>query len=342
MNAHLSYPFSRKTFDLYNILKSTAPKLNLFFTAPKSIFTKIFLRMVYPGVKFIVDQDLVKLSSSMIIFPQEVAQISQMNKIQRNFNFIFPRQYLVDLCNQKDNFYQFCEINNIKHPKTFFGDQKIKNQTSIILKPKVGQGSRGIKIVKDFSGNLIIPQGYLAQQYLGNSNEIIGFFGFCLNGKVIDSYQHKRIITYPKRGGVTVYSEINSNTKINDISADIIQKLNFSGLLMIEFKEFMNDFYVIEINPRLWGSILLCLHKENNLLHNYLKALNYPYKDENIDYKKSIVWLFPYGIFNSKVYKYISSSYLINISKTSILRSVLFSIALSIYKVLNKYENSSI
>jgi predicted ATP-grasp superfamily ATP-dependent carboligase len=342
MNAHLSYTFSRKTFDLFNILKSSAPNLKLFFSTPNNFFLKILLRLIYPGVQFIDDQELDKLSSSFILFPQEVAQISEINKSKRSFNCIFPSQHLVELCNQKDYFYKFCETNNIKHPKTFFVDQKIENQTSIILKPKIGQGSRGIKIIKDFVGNLSIPEGYLAQQYLGNSNEIIGFFAFCINGQVINSYQHKRIITYPKRGGVTVFSEINSDATVNKLAADIIEKLNFSGLIMVEFKEFLNDFYVIEINPRLWGSILLCLHKKNNLLFAYLKALKYPYQDENTDHKNSIVWLFPYGIFNAKIYKYISNSYLLNISKTSKLRSLLFSIILAIYKLLNKNENNSI
>ena len=342
MNVHLSYPFSRKTFDLFNVLKCSAPNLKLFFVTPKNVFTKIFLRLVYPGVQFIDDHELEKKSSSMIIFPQEIAQISEINKYKRNFSRIFPSQYQVDICNQKDKFYQFCETNNIKHPKTYLVDQKIENRTAIILKPKVGQGSNGIKIIKNFVGNLNIPSGYLAQQYLGNSNEIIGFFAFCLNGQVVNSYQHKRIITYPKRGGVTVYSEIYSNETVNRVAADIIKKLNYSGLLMIEFKEYLNDYYVIEINPRLWGSILLCLHRENNVISEYLKALNYPHQDQNTEFKNSILWLFPYGIFNAKIYKYIATSYLINISKTAKWRSVLFSVVIGFFKVLKKHENSSI
>lgn len=341
MKIHLSYPFSRKTFDLFNIIYSDYPELTVFFTKGNSFVINLLIKLCYPSAQLILKSDLFKNSKDFILFPQEVDQVQEINHIKQNFTYCFPDSSTINICNDKSMFYNFCEENSLLHPRVFRNGQKFETPKNIILKPNKGSGSRGINIKLGFKGVLSIPFGYLAQEYIGNSNEIFGFFAFCHKGDVLNSYQHIRIKTYPQRGGVSVYSKIAKNIEIYKAASIIIKKLNYTGLIMIEFKEFEGNLYAIEVNPRLWGSLLLSLNQDESLLDSYLNSIGLKVKSRNKNKKESIIWVMPYVFIYPTVVKYIKNSYLINYSKSNFFRSLLFTISMLSYKLF-KIENSSI
>ena len=123
---------------------------------------------------------------------------------------------------------------------------------------------------------------------------MIGAFFLCLNGSVVSSYAHQRIRTYPESGGVTVYSESVDNERVLEIGAKLLGQLNWSGLAMVEFlwSETHNDYVVIEINPRLWGSVLLSELVESHMISNYVRLCRneIPVTASRFKYKK--LWWF--------------------------------------------------
>ena len=87
--------------------------------------------------------------------------------------------------------------------------------------------------------------------------------------------------------------------KIKKAGQKLIEKLNWDGILMIEyiFDERDNKYKVIEINPRMWGSVLLSEFCGTNFLQKYIDLMLGKIEIENKQIKDcSIRWLFPYDI----------------------------------------------
>ena len=88
----------------------------------------------------------------------------------------------------------------------------------------------------------------------------VGFFGFFINGKCHQSYQHKRIREYPVTGGMSTCCELFYNEKVEQNSLKLLEYLNWTGVAMVEYKiDKSGDPILMEINPKFWGSHDLAL-----------------------------------------------------------------------------------
>jgi predicted ATP-grasp superfamily ATP-dependent carboligase len=135
---------------------------------------------------------------------------------------------------------------------------------------------------------------------LENGRDVKGAFFLCNNGDVVSSYCHERIRTFPIDGGVSVFSKISVNKDILEIGSKLIKKLNWSGFVMIEFlhDKKLNTFKVIEINPRIWGSILLSEISKANFIKNYVQlSKNESLIYSEINYNAKIRWM-PFDLLN--------------------------------------------
>ncbi|WP_426481861.1 ATP-grasp domain-containing protein [Chryseobacterium sp. R2ACT005] len=84
-----------------------------------------------------------------------------------------------------------------------------------------------------------------------------GFFCIAKEGKIISYYMHQRIREIPITGGSSTAAKSIFCEKMFNISKQIIEYLNWSGPLMIEYKydETKQQYYLIELNPKFWGSL---------------------------------------------------------------------------------------
>lgn len=84
-----------------------------------------------------------------------------------------------------------------------------------------------------------------------------GFFCIAKEGKIISYYMHQRIREIPITGGSSTAAKSIFCAKMFNISKQIIEYLNWSGPLMIEYKydETKQQYYLIELNPKFWGSL---------------------------------------------------------------------------------------
>jgi len=84
----------------------------------------------------------------------------------------------------------------------------------------------------------------------------VGYSFYAKNGKVLDGYGHRRLSEYPIAGGSSTYRQYYHNNTMHEVASSIIENLNYTGFAMFEFKLTNdNELYLLEVNPRIWGSI---------------------------------------------------------------------------------------
>ena len=127
-----------------------------------------------------------------------------------------------------------------------------------IIKPVNAASAAGVKYIMNEDDKSVlagINEGEVViQEYIKGFGA--GYSLFCRNGNIISGFGHKRIAEYPVTGGSSVYRTNYQNPEMFSAAGAIISALNWSGFCMFEFK--INDreeAYLIEANPRIWGSI---------------------------------------------------------------------------------------
>ena len=102
---------------------------------------------------------------------------------------------------------------------------------------------------------------YLLQEYIPHG-EVVGVYGLYKNGNHISLNSHLRIREFPHSGGPSTLRKTIRNDYCERVSKLLFRKLNYSGVAMVEFlfHKSERDPYLIEINPRFWGSLALDIH----------------------------------------------------------------------------------
>ena len=288
--------YFRKSFDIINILKlHYHPNCFIYTDTDVTLSSRLKSNLIY-GAKTVhrlrknnnFKQDLFKISTlykdeEIVFIPiEESTTLIFMEFLSdtirsHNFKFLLPNSETFLLSRNKEELNIFCEENQIPSPK-YISRETFNLRTfrfPIIIKPKHGSGAKGIIYIENeegLKGQSIDFDNFFVQERLPNSKEVEAGFYLCDKGEIISFYSHKRIRTYPETGGVTVFSQSSSSLDIKQSGETIIQKLNWSGLLMIEFifDKRDNTYKLIEINPRLWGSIMLSEFCGAEFLNKYV------------------------------------------------------------------------
>ena len=316
--------FNRKAFDIVNILQRSYSKDTIILASSKTvsireqiIYRKRIIR-IYKHNQQSFNAGLLKVSrmysnEKIIYIPvEEDTTCLFLNFIKdtgsHNFNYCLPDIESFALARDKLLLNKFCIINKIPAPSifedidyTYLND----NFVSLIAKPRIGSGAKGIINVDTIDDiyklkNIKNIDNYVVQEKLKNGKDVKGAFFLCYRGNIIESYCHERIRTYPISGGVSVYSKITFNNEIIRIGSELLKKMNWSGFAMIEFlwDEKTETYKVIEINPRLWGSILLSEFAGTNFLKNYINlSLSDSIENSLIRKDVKIRWL-PFDFVN--------------------------------------------
>ncbi len=109
-------------------------------------------------------------------------------------------------------------------------------------------------------------------------------------GKAVSGFVHRRLIEKTHTGGVSTRRESVKNETLLNFGKRILDKLNWHGVAMVEFKydEPSGQAWFIEINPRYWGSLPLPIASGLSLPYwHYCIAMGTPF--EVCDYKEGVV-----------------------------------------------------
>lgn len=88
------------------------------------------------------------------------------------------------------------------------------------------------------------------------------------DGQLLSAICHKRIREYPITGGPSTCCESFYDAKLVDKAYRLLSSFGFTGMAMVEFK----GEYLLEVNPRIWGSFPLTVCAKSNYSENYARA----------------------------------------------------------------------
>ena len=197
----------------------------------------------------------------------------------------------IELANDKARLIPFAESIGVPVPQTTFqrDGESVEELSERIKYPTVIKLARGemfglaheeryaiIKTKEEFMEKFPRFASYgeevLIQQYItGDGWGVSAVFG--KNGEPLEVFCHKRIREYPASGGPSSFCESTDEAELCEHAIKLLRALSWEGVAMVEFKGNPTDgFYLMEINPRLWGSSGLAPNSGCNIPYAIFRA----------------------------------------------------------------------
>lgn len=225
-----------------------------------------------------------------------------------NLFFKLPGKKDFQMTGNKGEFQAYCERKGFSVPREYTTadlESLKENFRPLILKPHDGQGSFGIHYFNTPADLQKLEKfdlsKYILQDRVISNQKVVGGFFLCDKGEVLNSYTHQRLRTFPVIGGSTVYSKTVFNQEVIEIGSRLLNDLKWDGMAMIEFMfdEPSQEWKIIELNPRIWGSIMLSAFNNSNFLDDYVR-LSLSRKIEKKEEIRPVYirWLVPYEFLN--------------------------------------------
>ncbi|MBE3128285.1 MAG: ATP-grasp domain-containing protein [Actinobacteria bacterium] len=124
--------------------------------------------------------------------------------------------------------------------------------------------------------------GVIVQEYISGIGA--GFFALYDKGTPVRIFMHQRLREWPISGGASTAAKAFYSDKLKKYGLTLLNTLNWNGVAMIEFKYNYDEeeFYLMEINPKFWGSLELALRAGVNFPADMVKI----YKGESLKYSE--------------------------------------------------------
>ncbi len=155
-------------------------------------------------------------------------------------------------------------IRNFSYPAVLKPVSSANIFREIFIKPKIYypyNAEEALLFLNEASNNSV---NYLLQQKITGSG--CGLFALCKKGEPFALFAHQRVLEKPPSGGVSVLSEsiFLKETPLKE-SLTLLKSLSWDGVAMLEFKkDLIGKNYLMEINPRFWGSLQLAVNSGMN------------------------------------------------------------------------------
>ena len=148
-------------------------------------------------------------------------------------------------------------IDEIKYPVVIKGRHETQKDKVLYAHNK----DQMIEGINTWGKNLAlpVPSFPIIQQYIKGTG--CGFFALYQKGECKQVFMHRRIRQTPPSGGPSCCSVSIFESDLLSAGKQLLDKLNWHGVAMIEFKREANtgNLFLMEINPKFWGSLELSL-----------------------------------------------------------------------------------
>ncbi len=238
-------------------------------------------------IKFNNQDDLLNLLMKMensgkpLIFPTNDSLVGFLadnyDELSSKYVLSISEKNITDLAFNKRNTYQTAKKAGLPIPESFYPDsieelQEIEHKLSfpVIIKPalmynfykKAGKKVFFCKNKEDLYHNYqealkIIPANEVIIQEMldGGAKNLYSFASYAKNGEVKGSFVANRIRQKPMDFGVaTTFAITVISERIDELAKKMLKEINYTGVSEVEFMydSKINDFKLIEINPRTW------------------------------------------------------------------------------------------
>jgi carbamoyl-phosphate synthase large subunit len=217
-----------------------------------------------------IDEELLCLTNSQQLLPEVMPKI------------ILNNNKAINDCTSKIKFQHFCQQNNLPVAA-------LTTAVPAIFKPEYGRGSKGIFIIEDEE---LIPY---FQKKTGVIQQLISGVEYTID--VLMSQKNEWLFAVARKrietAGVSRIGEIDQHPAVLRLVKQCTEKFQFKGPINIQIMlDHNNEAHLIEINPRLAGSLIFSTLAGFDILDLAIKDwLGQPYKlplKENILNRKFV------------------------------------------------------
>ncbi|HBI72884.1 MAG TPA: carboxylate--amine ligase [Lachnospiraceae bacterium] len=250
------------------------------------------------------------------------------------------------IASDKNQTIKFASNNNIPHAETYYPENlhDVEELSKCLKYPVVIKSPEESGSVKyaNSKGELLdlydqVCRTHKSQVDRGKHPQIqeyiqgdgYGFFALFNHGEPRAVFAHKRLHEYPPTGGPSTMAKSFYDPDLQAIGIRILKKLNWHGVAMVEFKRDMksNEYKLIEINPKFWGSLGLAIASGVDFPYLSSKMCIEGDIDPVFDYDKDLIyrWVFPdlvYALASRSFGEYISNLFNKNITNDACIGDV--------------------
>ncbi len=230
-----------------------------------------------------------------VIIPVGIATLLEMCREKETVSAFadvaLPPTESIELANDKARLVPFAESVGIPVPQTTFikEGESVSELSERIKYPTVIKLARGEMLglspeeryaiirtkeefIEKYPSFAAHGEEVLVQQYItGDGYGVSAVFG--KNGEPLEVFCHRRIREYPSSGGPSSFCESVDEPRLAEYAVKLLRALSWEGVAMVEFKGNPRDgFYLMEINPRLWGSSGLAPNSGCNIPYAIFRA----------------------------------------------------------------------
>lgn len=216
--------------------------------------------------------------------------IKNEEEISKYCNFLVPSEEAIKIADDKDKICQIAKSVNVPVPSTtslrehnsitemaekinFPCIIKYRNGEAMGLKPKeryriVNTKEEFIDAYKKMND---IDNNPIASDYI-TGHDIGVAVVMNKQHKPVDFICYESFREYPIEGGPTCFLKTIFNRELLKYACTLLEKIEFTGVAMLDFKGSPNDPYFLEINPRVWGSASITEISNSTFFESYVKA----------------------------------------------------------------------
>lgn len=221
---------------------------------------------------FFLDKISKNINAIFLFADEEILNVSKnlhkLNNIKEKI--LISNFKTIDICNDKKKLE--------KRLKKIVKFPNYKKNKKTLVKPKIGRGSKNIIILNspEIINKFIKNNNYLVQEFIEGKEYTVDCF-FKKDGRLYQSIARERVI----KKNVSIIGKTIKNEKINKIVNKISYALKFCGLINFQFIKSKNNIYLIEINPRISGSIIFSIKSNFDIVQYTIDHLKNNFTKKN-------------------------------------------------------------
>lgn len=156
---------------------------------------------------------------------------------------------------EKDKLMALAKEVGVRIPVNYTSTEVAK--VPFVVKPTALSSAQGVRYcMQEEERATFIPMSphMVCQEYIAGHG--CGYSVYCQDGKILHEYGHLRLAEFPISGGSSVYRQRFLHPGMREVAEKILSRVPWTGFAMFEFKlSPTGDVVLIEVNPRIWGSI---------------------------------------------------------------------------------------